>query len=565
MFLVLEEKLSEDCYSVSFAGELATDLGVGFHPVDEDDINSYMVSEMSVADIRRAVQKGYIVHGYSDTELVLYGKNGVQNLVEIKVTEQQLFGQETQYLSYAVVQGYQRYLHSDTDNPGKASIEELHSDVAYWRIVCLVNSEKLEQLGITVLSIPPFVTEVISDSNDSVKTLILPDSVQSLTLRNGKNGTYTALETVVLSSAFTQIAKHTFYECNKLRQVEGIEQIREFGERCFEACFKLQPFSFSKELIAVHQRAFLKAGLEGPLTIPESCVYIGAEAFYGTHITSLTLHCSCDIEYGYEPDIDKDVEGDERYRMLGGMIRFCGMIGDNAFVGCRMLQTVKAFHASCISSTNSLFEDCEELHTVELIEDKHITYLGEGMFKGCSSLVNVTLPARGTYIGIECFVQTNIRKLHVPGECYVGSQAFAGTALEEIIFSGEYAKKAPVGYTASMDGMFGAFAFDGCDSLRVVQLPKNIRKIGERCFRNCSGLETLDIPDSVVFIGQSCFEGCTALRQLKIPRGCTKLVDAFLHVHLPDLTLQIYSECRDLQTELDTLVRYDCIKGYEWI
>ena len=56
----------------------------------------------------------------------------------------------------------------------------------------------------------------------------------------------------------------------------------------------------------------------------------------------------------------------------------------------------------------------------------------------------------------------------------------------------------------------GAYAFFGCSSLALIQLPESLQQIDERCFSQ-SGLKTITIPPEVTTIGQYCFADCSSL------------------------------------------------------
>lgn len=93
-------------------------------------------------------------------------------------------------------------------------------------------------------------------------------------------------------------------------------------------------------------------------------------------------------------------------------------------------------------------------------------------------------------------------------------------------------------------------AFYECTSLRHIDIPPTVEKIGHHCFYGCSSLESVTIPDSVTEIGMGCFCGCTALVSAKVPdtvselpescfRCCTSLTD----FSVPDEVLSIGDFC----------------------
>ena len=87
-------------------------------------------------------------------------------------------------------------------------------------------------------------------------------------------------------------------------------------------------------------------------------------------------------------------------------------------------------------------------------------------------------------------------------------------------------------------------AFEGCQQLTTVQLPKQLKHIGARAFKGCNELVALTLPTNISTIGEEAFSGCSALDAIGLPlslrslparifQGCTNLKELTLH---PGLT-----------------------------
>ena len=63
------------------------------------------------------------------------------------------------------------------------------------------------------------------------------------------------------------------------------------------------------------------------------------------------------------------------------------------------------------------------------------------------------------------------------------------------------------------------YAFYNCYSLRLVELPESVNRIGAYAFANCFNLETIVIPDNVQEIGQYAFKCCSNLQIINLPEG----------------------------------------------
>ena len=60
-------------------------------------------------------------------------------------------------------------------------------------------------------------------------------------------------------------------------------------------------------------------------------------------------------------------------------------------------------------------------------------------------------------------------------------------------------------------------AFSGCSSLRSVEMPRSVSKIGRQAFRNCEAIERLVIPAGKVIVEDGAFDGCDAIRSVVLP------------------------------------------------
>ena len=60
-------------------------------------------------------------------------------------------------------------------------------------------------------------------------------------------------------------------------------------------------------------------------------------------------------------------------------------------------------------------------------------------------------------------------------------------------------------------------AFDSCERLAKLIIPRSVTHIGFGAFVHCSILAGVTIPDSVTHIGNSAFEGCSSLGELDHP------------------------------------------------
>ncbi|MBO7686669.1 MAG: leucine-rich repeat protein [Kiritimatiellae bacterium] len=118
------------------------------------------------------------------------------------------------------------------------------------------------------------------------------------------------------------------------------------------------------------------------------------------------------------------------------------------------------------------------------------------IFAGCSNIVSVTIP------------WTLVSRM-------------------SSMFPNAYDKLESITLTGDTDAI-PEKAFAGCTSLRAIEIPDGIAKIGESAFLNCCSLEALHIPSGMVIVEDGAFSGCTGIRSVVLPLdiSCCGLVQA---------------------------------------
>lgn len=123
---------------------------------------------------------------------------------------------------------------------------------------------------------------------------------------------------------------------------------------------------------------------------------------------------------------------------------------------------------------------------------------------------------------------------------------------EEVTYSGRTYKITKI----------GDYAFQNCESLRYISLPKSIQEIGRGAFYcnkyYTSKLSSIILPDSLVSIGNSAFRNCILLNTIAIPNkvktlgegafyGCTTLKSISLSKELTDIGIYAFYNCEKLE------------------
>lgn len=173
-----------------------------------------------------------------------------------------------------------------------------------------------------------------------------------------------------------------------------------------------------------------------------------------------------------------------------------------------------------------------------------VTSIGEGAFKGCTGLVNITIAVGNTkyHSSNNCLIETESKTLiagcktsAIPTDgsvTNIGKDAFYGcigltsitipdsvTSIGEGAFAGCY-ELTTVNWNATACTSAGSYnypIFKGCSNLATVNIEDNVKIIPSYAFSVCTGLTSITIPDSVTSIGDSAFRGCNGLTSITLP------------------------------------------------
>ena len=107
------------------------------------------------------------------------------------------------------------------------------------------------------------------------------------------------------------------------------------------------------------------------------------------------------------------------------------------------------------------------------------------------------------------------------------------TSLEKVIFEDIY------GNTGLK--FVGEFAFEGCTSLREIEIPDSVTQMGQCIFRGCKALQKAHLPKGIASIPCECFLECASLEEVNIPEGvrCIEICaftgnKSLRHINLPE-------------------------------
>ena len=195
-------------------------------------------------------------------------------------------------------------------------------------------------------------------------------------------------------------------------------------------------------------------------------------------------------------------------------------IGTNAFSGSGIKSV--AIPAGVETLPAGAFENCKSLATVTFAEGSKLTIMQDWVFKGCSALKSIALPASLTVIGNYAFADCSaVTAITIPAAVTsVGTHAFTNcAALESVTL--------PAGLPEIGDEFFM-----GCTNLKSITIPANVTAIGDRAFKDCSNLATITFAagSKLKTIGAEAFYNCGKLGAIAIPAGVTSIGSAEIDV-----------------------------------
>lgn len=344
----------------------------------------------------------------------------------------------------------------------------------------------------------------------------------------------------------TDIPSQSFQECSLLENID-MQNVKNIGEYAFEGCTKLKDFNFKNctsiggnafynceclekinlyicESIGVN--AFNKCSklkevyINNPKNI--KCELNNKNAFTSTHkdITfyfrpeTLGSYYFDDIwdEFNdkmkyiqqnnqiiYKTSNQSTISGNTNYpdNQYNNNVLNYGWITFNNKVEILDLNIFNIYEESrskityiqippeCVSIGDNLFKDCTQLKEIKLSDT--LTHIGEYSFKNCESFISFEIPESVNSLGEGAFAGCK------------GITKFSGN--KQFITNGDFVvfnntlicvlpKKVTNIYQISSTKIIrlGKSCFHGCENMKVVDIPSNIKEIGDNAFDGCKNL-----------------------------------------------------------------------------
>lgn len=347
--------------------------------------------------------------------------------------------------------------------------------------------------SLSSIQIPNSLTS-IGDScfayNKLLENIDLPASLSTLgnTAFSGAGLISISLENTKL----TQIPIECFYNCKNLTEVTFPISVTELQDRAFKACSSLSRISSLDNVSLLGDGVFADTCLkEIKLTHPN--LVFGERILENTPIESIAI--------SYWPG---------KYVLFN-------------YLDPSILKEVVIFNQKVLPE--DAFRDCTALMKVDLPANLEI--ISQEAFSGCTSLKELTLPQGLQTIENYAFQNSSLESLNIPAsiQCL---ESFAFSGLDSLknltipFFPDTYLKSyAPnlVSVTVTAATEIPEHAFSGLSNLETVELCDTIQSIGYMAFRDCNSLKQINIPKNLSYIDKDAFSGCSSLSYTTYKNG----------------------------------------------
>lgn len=297
--------------------------------------------------------------------------------------------------------------------------------------ITLGNNDFENCTALPAVSIPPSVTAIPNGCFDGCTALSSLDMGENVTQIGNTAFRYCALSSLEWSPEISTLGSNSF-EKNPFVSLDIPGTIAVLPQYCFANCAELRTLTLNDGLLQIASRAFANCTKLEKVEIPGTCrkledcfrecsglteaIFndgvedIGNNSFYKTGLVHLVL-----------PQSVKRL-GDHSFRECLSLVDVVSngvniTISNNAFYKDAALTTV-TFNNHVNIIGNSAFEDCTSLSSVVYDPDDYITVLNDrsfkstalvhfpylratnlrpGVFENCKDLLDITLPAEGSF------------------------------------------------------------------------------------------------------------------------------------------------------------------------
>lgn len=389
------------------------------------------------------------------------------------------------------------------------------------KIMCVPAGAEIENGAVTIPS-GCVINAYAFAGCDNVKTITLPDN--TTTIPNYAFADATGLTSFIVPAGVTKIGTsyslgYVFDGCTALKEVTFLGNVTLIGGYVFRNCTSLESINLPESVSTIGYGAFAGSGIK-EFTFDEGIEYKGTSSSYSIFKDSALEKVTINIDGG-------------QYLVYGASNLTEIIFGEDVttiskymFKECTSLETVK-IPANIKTILDYAFQGCTALKTVvfetkvDEATDKTIGIesIGAYAFKGCTALDTITIPETVKSIGNYAFSESGIKNVTIP-------------ATVETLGTYIFSKCESLSQVTLAEGMtvLSNYMFNGCTALKTIYLPETLTFLGSSTFM-ASGLESIEIPASVKYLGTAdgveptysttcnLFKDCVSLKKVVLPEG----------------------------------------------
>jgi len=312
------------------------------------------------------------------------------------------------------------------------------------------------------------------------------------------------LTSIDFPDGVTQIGDSAFISCYSLTSVQFPESLKTIGNSAFAYCQKLSKLEFPDSLVSIGAQAFIGLGGVSEIVIPDSVVTIGESAFGKSGANKVTIGKSLQTiapsAFYQSPNLTEIV-----FPENGALTR----IGNSAFGKCTSLQSVTV-PEGVVSIDGYAFTDDTALESVDLPDS--LRELGIYAFghrnQGITKIVADQFNRGEDFAYVDGWLAC-VSSSYFP-------KAEEGETIPAVAVKANQFRSDAIGIADS--------AFRGSTNLAAVELPANIKYIGDAAFYSCPQLWKFIAPaGGVEILGDYAFCYSAALSTVQFGTGLTEI------------------------------------------
>lgn len=394
-------------------------------------------------------------------------------------------------------------------------------DVSYLETVVIPETIEFEYFGSHVFDGTPVLGYLAENSDDGA--VILGKNV--LYAYVGTESSYTVpeeittiadscfflsgVEEIILNENITEIREYTFASCRNLKEITIPESVEYIGEGAFSNCISLEKVTVGNAIYAIGIKTFENTKIK-ELYLGDSLESL-AGAFAGCNtiekfIISENSNFYMDGDalcYRYEyTDEHMEEEFPDDFPVIFDTVEYFIITSDETSytvpeqisgISSYAFYNNKQIKEVVLTSPVDIHSEAFEYSGIERIDFSKITSVGYNAFRGCKGIKSADL-SNAYLIEDSSFENcTSLEEVTLSDTLYyLGSRAFANTALTAVDICGSY--------TVVCEA-----AFNGCSELSRINFNSGVEYIDNYIASYCPKLERVYISDTVTYVDENAF------------------------------------------------------------